>query len=431
MLSGVSLSADRFFYPNPLESNGQHERSAWFGCACCPSNIARFIPAIPGYIYAVTENELFINLFISNDSEILIGKKKVKISQKANFPWDGRVEISINPEKAVKFDLKIRIPGWAVNEAIPGGLYRFIDRSGEPVKITVNGESVEGPEMINGYAVISRKWKPGDKVEVDFPMPVRKVVADERLKDNADKVAFQRGPVIYCAEWPDNNTGNILDLMINMDESFSTEFLPSVLGGTQVIKTSGYQTKRTLDGNVEMLPEEPVTLIPYALWNNRGAGEMRVWIPSVKEVTQPLPAPTIAYRSKIRASKMNNDLSALNDQIEPTNSNDHSILNYNWGSARNSWEWVEYDFERPVTVSKTKVYWLDNGPDGNFRIPDEWEFLYLEENIWKTLGLKSGTNILKDDWNSIAFKPVRTSSVKIKVKLNRNYSAGIYEWVIE
>jgi hypothetical protein len=431
MLSGVSLSADRFFYPNPLESYGQHERSEWFGCACCPSNVARFVPAIPGYIYAYTENELFINLFISNDAEIVMGKRIVAISQKADFPWNGKVDISVSPEKTEKFDLKIRIPGWSVNEAIPGDLYRFMDQAGDPVKISVNGENVEGYAMINGYAVIARKWKSGDKVEVDFPMPVRKVVADGRIKDNTDKVAFQRGPLIYCAEWPDNNTGNILDIMIKMDEPFSTEFLPSVLGGTQVLKTSGYQTRRTLDGNVELLPEEPVTLIPYALWNNRGAGEMRVWIPVVKEVTHPLPAPTSAFRSKIRASKMNLDLSALNDQIEPANSNDHSVLNFNWGSARNSSEWVEYDFERPVTILKTRVYWLDSSPDGNFRIPDEWEFLYLDENIWKSVGLKSGTKITKDDWDSIVFKPVRTSSVKLKVKLNRNYSGGIYEWVIE
>ena len=138
MLSGVSLSADRFFYPNPLESNGQHNRQAWFGCACCPSNVARFVPAIPGYIYAVTDKDLFVNLFISNDADIIIGKKKIKISQKANFPWDGKVEISVFPETSGKFSLKIRIPGWANNEAIPGGLYKFEDQNNESWKITVN-----------------------------------------------------------------------------------------------------------------------------------------------------------------------------------------------------------------------------------------------------------------------------------------------------
>src|SRR5664280_2920857 len=141
MLSGVSLSGDRFFYPNPLESNGQHLRQAWFGCACCPSNVARFVPAIPGYIYAVTDKDLYINLFISNDANMLLGKRKVNITQKANFPWDGKVEINVNPETSGNFTLKIRIPGWARNEAIPGGLYKFMEMNTDPVKLSVNGKA--------------------------------------------------------------------------------------------------------------------------------------------------------------------------------------------------------------------------------------------------------------------------------------------------
>jgi DUF1680 family protein len=299
MLSGVSLSADRFFYPNPLESDGRYERSAWFGCACCPSNIARFVPAIPAYIYAVTDKKLFINLFISNDADINMGKRKVSISQKANFPWDGKVEISVNPEINRKFDLMIRIPGWAKNEALPGGLYKFTDQNNEPVTISVNGEKTEVSELIDGYAFISRKWKKGDKVEVNFPMPVRKVVADERVKEDIDKIAFQRGPVIYCAEWPDNNTGNVINLVVKKDAAFSTEYLPLLLQGIQIIKTTGYQTKKTSDGNIETLSEEPVTLIPYALWNNRGAGQMLVWLPASTRTAHTLPSPAGVNKNKI------------------------------------------------------------------------------------------------------------------------------------
>lgn len=287
MLSGVSLSADRFFYPNPLESNGQHLRQAWFGCACCPSNVVRFVPAIPGYVYAVTDNELYINLFISNDANIILGKRKVHISQKANFPWDGKVEIIVNPETNSKFILKIRIPGWAQNEAIPGGLYKFTDQDSEPVKLKINDSPTE-LQLADGYAVVSRKWKSGDKIEVDFPMPVRKVVADERVKEDKDKIAFQRGPVIYCAEWPDNSSGNVLNLVIKKDAAFTTEFEPSLFDGTQVIKTYGVHLNLTSDGKAEtgLRPastpgEEPVKLIPYALWNNRGAGQMRVWFPMI------------------------------------------------------------------------------------------------------------------------------------------------------
>jgi uncharacterized protein len=301
MLSGVSLSADRFFYPNPLESNGQHERSAWFGCACCPSNIARFVPAIPGYVYGVTDNELYVNLYISNEAEITAGKNRIKISQKTNYPWDGKVAISVDPVKSAKFSLKLRIPGWAQNEAIPGGLYRFTDQDSAGVKIMVNGRPAE-IERAGGYAVIKRKWLPGDKVEYDIPMPVRKVVADERISDDRDRMAIQRGPVIYCAEWPDNNTGNVLNILVSKEASLTAEFVPSLLNGVEVIKTTGNQTKRNLEGKVELLDEEPVTLIPYAFWNNRGPGQMMVWLPSSPGSVRPLPAATIAFRSKVRES---------------------------------------------------------------------------------------------------------------------------------
>ncbi len=281
MLSGVSLSADRFFYPNPLESNGQQKRQAWFGCACCPSNVARFVPAIPGYIYAVTDKELYVNLFISNEANTIIGKRKVRISQKANFPWDGKVEIFVDPETSGKFILKIRIPGWAQNEAIPGGLYKFTDNDTEPVKLKINGKDSE-IKLDKGYAVIERRWRSGDNVEVVFPMPVRKIIADDRVKEDIDKIAFQRGPVIFCAEWPDNNTGDVLDLIVKKDAVFTTQYDSSLLEGSQVIKTSGILTKRSPEGKVEVTEEEPVKLIPYALWNNRGPGQMRVWLPLSK-----------------------------------------------------------------------------------------------------------------------------------------------------
>jgi uncharacterized protein len=430
MLSGVSLSADRFFYPNPLESKGQHLRQAWFGCACCPSNVARFVPAIPGYVYAITDNELYVNLFISNDANITLGNRKLRITQKANFPWDGKVEILVNPETNAKFILKIRIPGWAQNEALPGGLYKFTDQDNEPVTIKVNGKDSE-LKLVDGYAVISRKWKSGDKVEVEFPMPVRKVVADERIKEDKDKMAFQRGPVIYCAEWPDNNTGNVMDLVIKKDAAFTTEFEPSFLEGTEVIKTSGVQAKRTLDGKIETLQEEPLKLIPYALWNNRGAGQMMVWFPTSTQSAHPLPAPTIANRSKMKASKITKELSAVNDQTVPSNSNDHSVSYYHWWPDKDKWEWVEYDFEKPETISKTKIYWYDDGPEGGCKIPDTWEILYLSGNMWESVKPLTPYKVTKDGWDSLVFNPVKASAIKIKVKLNKDFSSGIYEWIVE
>jgi DUF1680 family protein len=430
MLSGVSLSADRFFYPNPLESNGQHERSAWFGCACCPSNIARFVPAIPGYIYAVTGEDLYVNLFISGDADIVFGKNKVRITQEANFPWDGKVELSVFPESERKFSLKIRIPGWARNEAIPGNLYRFDDQNNESYAILLNGKPVKA-ELENGYAEIERRWEKGDRISLNLPMPVRRVVADEHVKEDAGKMAVQRGPVIYCAEWPDNNTGNILNLVFDKQSPFTTEYVPSLLNGTQVVKLKGFQTKKTLDGQIDKLPEENVTMIPYALWNNRGPGPMMVWLPITTESAHPLPAPTIAWRSKIRASKITRALSAVNDQDEPQNSNDHAVMYYHWWPDKDQWEWIQYDFEKPETISKTSVYWYDDGPDGGCRIPDEWKVLYLSGNVWKPVKAKTEYKITKDGWNSVSFDAVRATAIKLKVKLNKDFASGIYEWIVE
>ncbi len=430
MLSGVSLSADRFFYPNPLESNGQHERQAWFGCACCPSNVARFVPAIPGYIYAVTDKDLYVNLYVSNEADIAMGRKHVKITQEANFPWDGKVKISVDPGSAGKFAVRLRIPGWARNEAMPGGLYKFTETSYDSFKLSVNGEPFVS-EVIDGYAVVEGKWKPGNKIELELPMPVRKVMADERIRDDAGKVSVQRGPVIFCAEWPDNGSGNVLNMVINQDKALTSEFVPTLLGGTEVIKTSGFQTKKTVDGKIETLEEEQLTLIPYALWNNRGPGQMMVWLPVRPEASKPLPAPTIAFRSRMKASKVTKALMAVNDQMEPQSSNDRSVPYYHWWPDKAQWEFVQYDFEKPATISRTKVYWFDDGPDGGCRIPGEWEILYLSGNTWKPVSAKTKYTVTKDGWDVVEFKPVRTSSVKIRVKLNKEYSSGIYEWIVE
>lgn len=438
MLSGVSLSADRFFYPNPLESNGQHERQAWFGCACCPSNVARFVPAIPGYIYGVTKDELYVNLYLSNDADITLGHRKIKVTQNTDFPWNGKVEITVDPESQGRFKLKLRIPGWAHNEAIPGGLYKFSDQDNGSFKLSVDGEPLT-PEIVNGYVVINRKWNKGDKVLLDLPMPVRTVVADERIKDDLVKMAVQRGPVVYCAEWPDNGDGKVLNLVVEKGSTFSTEFVADLLGGAEVIKTSGRQTSKTLDGRIETSEKESVTMIPYALWNNRGPGQMMVWLPTTPESSRPLPAPTIAYRSKVTGNKMTRAITAVNDQIEPKNSNDHSESYYHWWPDKDQWVYLQYDFEKPETISKTKVYWFDDGPDGGCRIPDEWEIQYKAGNTWKPVkivvekGLRpfSGYPLTKDGWDSVEFEPVKASAVKVRIKLNKEFSAGIYEWVVE
>ena len=338
LLSGVGLSGDLFFYPNPLESSGQHTRSHWFGCACCPSNISRFIPSVPGYLYAKTKDAVYLNIYADNTASIDLDGQAIEVMQKTGFPWEGDVEIVLNPGSVRKaFSLMLRIPGWTGEEAIDGNLYSFVQQTQEKIRFELNGKEFK-PGFMDGYAVIRRKWQSGDRIRLVLPMEVRKVQADERVEAAGDRLAIQRGPLVYCAEWPDNVDKHVLNLLFDRDTAFSTLFAPDLFGGIQLVKTTARQTKRTLDGKVETTAAQDVTLIPYHLWNNRGSGEMMVWLPVTPESTRPLPAPTIAARSTVSASKTTPALMALNDQVEPAHSNDHSWLFYHWWPNRNQVE---------------------------------------------------------------------------------------------
>ena len=278
LLSGVSLSGDHFFYPNPLESAGEHERSEWFGCACCPSNISRFIPAFPGYIYATKDDELFINLFVQNSAEFQFRGSSIRVEQNTKYPWEGKVEISLFPSGTGKFKVKLRSPGWANGEAIPGDLYRFQGEAIPESRVSVNGKAHEY-ELEDGYILIHRRWKAGDIITYEMPMEIQSIVADARVKADLGLFAVQRGPLVFCAEWPESEDGRILDLRFDKESPFLTEFKPALLQGTQVIRMQAfYPPEDAGKAGDEALTRE-ISLIPYHLWNNRGPGEMRVWLP--------------------------------------------------------------------------------------------------------------------------------------------------------
>jgi len=286
LLSGVSLSGDRFFYPNPLESSGQHKRQEWFGCACCPSNLCRFIPSVPGYVYAKTRNRLYVNLYIDNTVKIELDGKTVEVIQQTKYPWDGKVEITITPDFPSKFTLCLRVPGWAQNEAVPGDLYHYLNNNENEIVLKINGKEKKY-SLVKGYLIISRKWKKGDIVELDMPMPVRKVIAHKNVEADIDKVAIQKGPIVFCAEGIDQKDNHVLNLVYDPETTLESEYRPNLLNGVQVITGEATGTSK-----------QPLTLIPYHVWANRGPGEMMVWLPTTKEVSRPLPIPVIASHSK-------------------------------------------------------------------------------------------------------------------------------------
>jgi len=286
LISGVSLDGMSFFYQNPLEFDGKTElyqgqvgRAPWFEVACCPPNITRFLPSVPGYVYALNNDILYVNLFMTNSAEVVIDGRKVKVGQETRYPWDGAVKIAVDPETPAEFALHVRIPGWARNEPVPTDLYRFADKNDEPVEIKVNGVATS-LDMDKGYARVRRTWNKGDTVDLVLPMPVRRVLAHEAVKEDAGKVALQRGPVVYCVEGVDNG-GKALNQAIPEGAVFQAEFRPDLLKGVVVLKGKAVALSRASGGRIVSQKEQDVVFVPYYAWANRGAGEMAVWLPRI------------------------------------------------------------------------------------------------------------------------------------------------------
>jgi len=290
LISGVGMDGKSFFYTNAMQMTnggnnprGEPERSGWFECSCCPTNICRLIPSVPGYMYAQKDNNIYVNLFISGSAQFTVGKNQVELVQQNNYPWDGDLQITVNPKSKSNFGLLVRIPGWARGEAIPSDLYKFQNAGSGKTVISVNGQPVEYT-LQNGYAVLNRPWKKGDRVKVSFPMDVQKIAANPKVKEDIGKLALQRGPLIYCAEWTDNNgkTGNII---LPAEASFTTEYKADLLHGVMVLKSQVTGVNISQDGQAISTGTQNFLAIPYYAWAHRGKGEMNVWFPErVKNV---------------------------------------------------------------------------------------------------------------------------------------------------
>jgi uncharacterized protein len=434
LISGVSLDGKTYFYPNPLESNGQHSRSPWFGVACCPGNITRFMPSIPGYVYAEKDDTLFVNLFLSNTAKVTLGNgQKLEIRQQTRYPWAGDIRIAVDPEAPGTFTVKARIPGWARNQAMPGDLYTFADTSNDQAQLRLNGEELP-LTLEDGYATIHREWRKGDVIELNLPIKIRRLRANSQVAADRDRVALQRGPIVYAAEWVDSPDRHARNILLRDDQPLESEWRPNLLKGVEVIQ--GKVTAFRYDAAHKLQrSEEAFTAIPYYAWANRGSGPMEVWIADRESAVHPTPYPSIASQAKVTTSGSTmaengvRDPKLVADQEEPASSSDTSSF-YDWLPKRGTQEWIQYDFAKPTTVSSVDVYWFQESGNRTIKVPANWRLLYKDGSSWKPVETADSYGTEVDRYNHVTIRAVKTNGLRLELQLQPNKSAGIAEWKV-
>jgi hypothetical protein len=356
------------------------------------------------------------------------------LTQKTSYPWDGRVELTVEPQKDAEFSLYLRIPGWALNKPVPSDLYSYADRELSEIGLVVNGKEVD-LKMDKGFAVIRRDWKAGDQVVLELPMPIRRAVAHEKVEEDKSRVALERGPVVFCVEGIDNGGVEGFDgFMLSDDAKLITEFRKDLLNGVQVI-TGRVQTLHRTKSDMIEARSRAFTAIPYYAWAHRGPSAMAVWLPRSKDVATVEPIPTIASKSRVSVSfkpdMENAQPKSVQDQRLPKNSADNSFPHFHWWSHKGTTEWIQYDLAERTRVSSCQVYWFDDTGQGECRVPKSWRILYRMGSEWKPVAGSSAYGMARDAVNAVSFDTVETDGLRLEVQLQDGFSGGVYEWTVE
>ncbi|HPO16425.1 MAG TPA: glycoside hydrolase family 127 protein [Candidatus Hydrogenedentes bacterium] len=423
ILASQAMDGQHIFYCNRLE--GSERRPSWQGCACCPTNIVRFLPAIAGYAYAYNGADVYVNQYLPSEVKISLAGDTLVLRQETDYPWEGKITLVLSPQTPKVFSVYLRIPAWCQGAQTPEDLYQLVGKpESGAVALAVNGASVSNLSIEKGYACLRREWKSGDTVTLDLPMSVRRVKAHPKVEADVSRIALQRGPVVYCVENADNPNA-VRSISLPPDAPLEAEHHPELLGGVTIIKGKGLQR---ISDNTEPQPYE-FTAIPYYAWNNRTPGFMRVWLPEDPALATPRPKVTIASESIASGSVTNQDTAeALNDQIEPKTSGDTGIPRLTWWNHLGTAEWAQYDFASPKMVKGVEVYWFDDTGIGQCRIPQSWRVLYKENNTWKPVDGATPSKCQKDTYNPMQFAPITTTGLRIEVQLQEKFSGGILEW---
>jgi len=440
LLAGVSLDGDKFLYQTPLKALRGFERQAWFGPNCCPPNITRLMAELGGLVYATTDRDIYVNLFMTSQAKAKLKQTAVGVTQETRYPWDGAMRLTVSPERQAHFSVRVRIPGWSRNEPMPGRLYRYTSAANPAFTLAVNGKAARYT-VENGYARIDREWQRGDAIELTLPMPVHRVQADERVADDRGMVALERGPLVYCVEGVDNQ-GAAFNLLLPDSVPLAFAYRPDLLGGVGTIAGAALGLGRGADGVSLARQEHQLVAIPYFAFGNRGGSDMAVWLARDEAMAVIPPKPTIASRSRATSSCGNGtvadnypdhkpptiaqrlcpnaqdgsgEIGALYDQVEPPDSEDGSGTFLRLRPQSGDQAWVQYDFAEAAQVSSASVYWKDDKQ--YVVVPRSWRLLYKDGEEWKTVRAASQYGVEKDRYNEVRFEPVTTSALRMEIQL--------------
>lgn len=414
-ISGVSLDGRSFFYVNPMSSQGGTRRQPWFSCACCPPNILRLVASVGEYFYVTDDDGIRVNLYGAGTASARVAGQDISLRQETNYPWDGEVVIHLDVASPAVWTLRLRVPSWAAGSGM-----------------TINGEAAT-PIIASGYAVIRREWKRGDVVRLTLPMPPRLTVSNPRVRGNRGLVAVERGPIVYCAEGDDNPEG-VRSVVLPSLEGVTESWRADHLGGIVELRVPARRAVAPIPAD-DLYAGAPgvapatLTLIPYATWANRGAGEMAVWFPQASSLALGTSRTWITPTSS--HTYHGDQIGALCDGVAPEKSSDGSVPRATWWPRQGTDEWVRYDFDRERVVSEVGVAWFDDtGAGGGCALPSRWHVEYLDEGVWKPVAPAAGQGygVAPDCLNRVRITPVRTRSLRLTATLREGRSSGILEW---
>ena len=415
ILAGVSLDGTHYFYVNPLESRGAHHRSGWFGCACCPPNVARTLSSLGNYAYAQSDAALYVNLFIQGSVQVELNHQKVNLKVTTDYPWDGKIKLVIESQNTNHFNLAIRIPGWC-----------------QEFKTVLNGTAVSQAPIL-GYLSLDRDWKSGDSVELNLAMPVQRVAANPMVKEDKGLLAIRRGPLVYCLEACDQ-TVSLDQMSIAADAAITPVERPDMPGRIIVLQgEAAIAPKQEWRGKLyqpAVLQKKVLfTAVPYYFWDNRQAGVMKVWMPTTPPIS---PVLGLESGAKVEVSfqNANSQPSGINDGVEPKSSNEQPAALCHWWPHNGTAEWVSYSWEKPLEISGARVYWFDDAERGNCRLPESWEIQYRDGDVWKPVESPAAYEVGHDRWCQTVFKTVKTTGLRLNVKMQAGFAAGAVEWKV-